>query len=487
MLNENKVSKAISNLFYNTGPCGSGKTSELFKIIKANPEMKFMIVQGTKVLIEQSKKTLLSEHGITAAAIYSSGEEGDNVMNRITDFLQEPTSRVLIITDKAFWNLSTSLLSTYKIYLDDVVSFSTFKVINEKEQDMKNLVKSQVFNELNDIAGSIDSKGNATYLTATKKEQEGELHKSIQKQFSITEQNDKFFMNKSWFTQMDTEQLTILAYKDLTKYLGLDITFMANDFENTLIYHAYSQLFEKVELNLRTRSVPVQDRLVVKYFSKGNLSATWKMNNPEKYKRVYDYLNTELNGKSFYWTNNKKDGDQYTLLGEFISPDSRGLNQFQDHDTCVWLASMKPNPSEAACLEHAFDITGAQIVQARELETLHQFVMRGCIRKYDSSEIQTVYVFSEEQAKSLVSNPVYIDLGLDDDEPKKAGAPVKSVTIPKHITKRKSTFIRECKDAGIEVSLPVFKTWVAEKCNDCSDGVQESMINKFMKDLAKAK
>ncbi|MCV3289305.1 hypothetical protein LZT28_13760, partial [Aeromonas media] len=73
---------------------------------------------------------------------------------------------------------------------------------------------------------------------------------------------------------------------------------------------------------------------------------------------------------------------------------------------------MKPNPSEAACLEHAFDITGAQIVQARELETLHQFVMRGCIRKYDSTEVQTVYVFSEEQAKSLVSDPQYIDLGL---------------------------------------------------------------------------
>ncbi len=67
------------------------------------------------------------------------------------------------------------------------------------------LVKSQVFNELNDIADSIDSKGIATYVTATKKEQDGDLHKSIQKQFSVTEQNDKFFMNKSWFAQKDTE------------------------------------------------------------------------------------------------------------------------------------------------------------------------------------------------------------------------------------------------------------------------------------------
>lgn len=475
MLNETKISKAISKLFYNTGPCGSGKTSELFKIIKANPEMKFMIVQGTKVLIEQSKKTLLSEHGITATAIYSSGEEGDNVMDRITNFIQEPTSRVLIITDKAFWNLSTSLLSGYKIYLDDVVSFSTFKVINQLESRIKVLVRSRVFNELKDVSGSIDSKGTATYVTATKKEQEGDLYKSLQKEFSITEQNDKFFMNKSWFTKKDTKQLTILAYKDLTKYLGLDITFMANDFENTLIYHAYSQLFEKIELNLRTRSVPVQDRLVVKYFSKTNLSATWKMNNPEKLKKVYDYLNTELNGKSFYWTNNKKDGDQYDLLGEFISPDSRGLNEYQDHDTCVWLASMKPIPSEAACLEHAFDITGAQIVQARELETLHQFVMRGCIRKFDSSEIQTVYVFSEEQAKSLVSNPQYIDLGLDDDEPKKKGAPVKDVTVPAHVKVSVSRFKKENNP-----SIKEFRAWVLKK-KKWSAELKALVIDNFMK------
>ncbi|MFQ2597978.1 hypothetical protein ACK3Z9_03375 [Aeromonas caviae] len=255
---------------------------------------------------------------------------------------------------------------------------------------------------------------------------------------------------------------------------------MANDFENTLTYLAYSQLFEKVELNLRTRSVPVQDRLVVKYFSKGNLSATWKMSNPEKYKRVYDYLNTELNGKSFYWTNNKKDGDQYALLGEFISPDSRGLNEFQDHDTCVWLASMKPNPSEAACLEHAFDITGAQIVQARELETLHQFVMRGCVRKYDSAEIQTVYVFSEEQAKSLVSNPQYIDLGLDSDEPKKIGAPVKDVTVPQYISKRKYKFIQKCKKNGITLEIGMFRKWVYDQ-DDISSDIQDVLIENFIK------
>ncbi|MDX7920417.1 hypothetical protein SJS82_00440 [Aeromonas media] len=474
MSNKNKLK-------YNSSPCGSGKTSEVFNVIKENIEQKFLLIQGTKALIDESKRTLLTVHGIVATAIYSTGDKGDNVMDRITKFHQEPTSRVLIITDKTFWNLSISLLSSYKIYIDDVVSFSVFKTINEKETHIRAFVRRRVFNELKDVASSIDSKGNATYVTTTKKEQEGDLYKSLQKEFRITEQNDKFFMNKSWFKYSAVEQLSIFAYKDLTKYMGLDITFMANDFENSLIYLAYQDLFERVDWNLRTRTIPLKDRLAVKYFSKGDLSATWKENNPQKLKTVYDYLNTELNGSKFLWTKNKKDGDQYTLLGKYISPDSRGLNDYQDYKTCVWLASMKPAPTEQACLEHAFDITGAQIVQARELETLHQFVMRGVIRDYDSTEIQTVYVFSEEQAKSLVSDPQYIDLGLDDDEPKKLGAPVKTVTIPPHITKRKCVFINKCKDEGIEVTHPMFKEWVAKKCEDTSIEVQESMIANFMK------
>ncbi|MGL6384995.1 hypothetical protein ACSZM4_02550 [Aeromonas caviae] len=141
---------------------------------------------------------------------------------------------------------------------------------------------------------------------------------------------------------------------------------------------------------------------------------------------------------------------------------------------------MKPNPSEAACLEHAFGISGAQIVQARELETLHQFVMRGCIRKYDSTEIQTVYVFSEEQAKSLVSNPQYVDLGLDSDESKKVGAPVKSVTVPQYISKRKYKFIQKCKKDGITLEIGIFRKWVYDQ-DDISSDIQDSLIEQFIK------
>jgi hypothetical protein len=52
---------------------------------------------------------------------------------------------------------------------------------------------------------------------------------------------------------------------------------------------------------------------------------------------------------------------------------------------------------------------------AREYESLHQFVLRGISRNFDSTETQIVYVFDEWQARSLTDNIEYIDLGIDDE------------------------------------------------------------------------
>lgn len=486
MFNENNQFNAITThefLKFISGDCGSGKTTAVLKIISDELEKEadklFMVVQATKILIDQTAQTMQTVYGITGTAIYSNGLPDDNVMNRVTDFIMNPTSKVLFITDKTFWNLSPSLLKKFVIFVDDVISASDFAMVNDISQYSKNSVKNDIFNEL----AVFD--GNNEYVTSTAKDTKGDIVDAVRKKFSITEQNDFFFMNKSWFNDSEVEQIRIFAYKDLSKYVGLDIIFMSNDFENSLIYLSNKELFKKIEWDLRARNVPYQERLTVKYFSKAKLTKTWKDNNQSKIKTVYNYLNSELNGNEFFWTNNKSDGDTLSLVGDYISPNSRGLNKYQNYNTCVWLACMQPNPGERKCYEYVFGISREQILQAREFETLHQFIMRGCIRKYDSSDIQTVYVFDEEQALSLVSNPVYVDLGLDDDEPKKLGAPVKTVTIPTHITKRKCVFINKCKDEGIEVTHPMFKEWVAKKCEDTPIEVQESLIAKFMKDHAK--
>ncbi|WP_349918180.1 hypothetical protein [Aeromonas veronii] len=439
-------------LGYNSGSCGSGKTSAVFKIINEVLKIKqhnFIIVQGTKILINSSVQTLQTVYGISATAIYSTGLPDDNVMDRVTDYIKAPTSNVLFITDKIFWRLNPSVLKNFTVYVDDVTTSLEFDKINDISPYLKQSARYEVFDDITSFNSSYE------YVTATSKEQDGDILIEVRKKFKVTEQNDKFFMNRSWFDDEKVDQLRILAYKDLTKYLGLDITFMANDFENTLIYLANKDIFEKVELELRKRKVPYQDRIVVKYFSNSKLTTSYKNKNQDKLKAVYDYLNKELNGKKFYWTNNNKDGDQYSLVGDYISPNSRGLNEYQDYSACVWLASMHPDDSEIKSLEYLFGITREQVLQAREYEMLHQFIMRGCVRKYDSADTQVIYVFDERQAKSLVANPEYIDIGIDDDVVvKKNGRPPKANALDANRRKQVSRCLKT------NPSLPEFLKWM---------------------------
>lgn len=439
-------------LGYNSGSCGSGKTSAVFKIINEVLKIKqhnFIIVQGTKILINSSVQTLQTVYGISATAIYSTGLPDDNVMDRVTDYIKAPTSDVLFITDKTFWRLNPSVLKNFTVYVDDVTTSLEFDKINDLSKYSKNSARFDIFNELVRFNDSDE------YVTATSKEQDGDIVDAVRKKFKVIEQNDKFFMNQSWFDDDSVEQLRILAYKDLTKYQGLDITFMANDFENTLIYLANKDIFEKVELELRERKVPYQDRIIVKYFSRSKLTTSYKNKNQDKLKAVYDYLNKELNGKKFYWTNNNKDGDQYSLVGDYISPNSRGLNEYQDYSACVWLACMHPDDAEIKSLEYVFGITREQVLQAREYEMLHQFVMRGCIRKYDSTDEQVIYVFDERQAKSLVASPEYIDIGIDDDVVvQKIGRPPKVNSLDANRRKQVSRFLQT------NPTLPEFMKWM---------------------------
>ncbi|MGY3929315.1 Uncharacterised protein [Aeromonas encheleia] len=440
--------------------CGSGKTKAMVELINSD-KVKTIVTQNTIKLMEQTHQYIKDSILICSTNVGSD----ECVMDRVVEFLKSPTHKVLIISDKSFSNISVSLLQSWRIFVDDVTTFSDFKNINEIDPDMKKIVQNKVFSSV-EVFGD-----DANFITAQKTNNKGDLLVNLTKSFSIVESNDKFFMNSSWFLEAEKIQLGITAFRDMSKYLGFDITFMANNFEKSTVYLAHPELFEKIKLEgLSTRVIPVKERLKVFYFTKRILSKTWKDANPNELKKVYDHLSHELPEK-YYWTNNNS--DTLSLSGTKISPDARGINSLQSYDTCVWLACMRPNPVDVIHSKYAFGIDGEQLVVAREHENIYQFVNRGVVRDYDSSEIQTVYVFSEEQALSLVDKPEYIDLGLDNNEPKKVGAPVKLVTVPNSVNANISRYKKE------NPTLEQFRAWVLKKKWD--DEVKELVIENFMK------
>ncbi|MGU5759751.1 hypothetical protein [Aeromonas hydrophila] len=454
MKNNNKIK-------YGNGDCGSGKTRAIIKLFNSD-DVKSILVQNTIKLMEQS-------HGyLNDSVVICSNDTDGIVTDRVVDFLQNPTHKVLIISDKTFSGLSVSLLHGWRIVVDDATTFSSFKNINESDIDMKKIVQNKIFSELK-VFGN-----DAKYITAQKKNHnDGELLGLLTRSFNIIENNDKFFMNSDWFLESDKVQLGITAFRDMTKYVGLDITFIANNFENSTVYLAYPEIFEKAEIQgLETREVPFNERLKVFYFSETNLSKTWKDNNPQELKKVYDYLNKTLCSNNYYWTNNN--ADTLSLNGTKISPDARGINSLQNFKTCVWLACMRPNPVEVVHNKYAFGIDGEQLVAAREHENIYQFVNRGVVRNYESSEIQTVYVFSKEQADCLGVVGEFIDLGLYTGEKKKRGAPTKEVTVPASVKVSISRYKKEKTP-----TVQQFREWVLKK--KWSDDVKALVIENFMK------
>ncbi|EKY9026960.1 type III restriction endonuclease subunit R [Escherichia coli] len=472
MINPTPIYKYVS------AGCGSGKTTAICNIINDSTE-KYILVQNTQELIKQTEKQLKACKSIITDTV----PKDESVISSVIDFLLSGSNKTLIITDKTFFKIPPELLSNWNIYIDDVTNFHSFQNINEGSADIKNVIRNVIIHKVQ----SLDDRN--MYIAAEKKpEVQGDIVKNILNQLSVLNEYDLFIMNNEYFTDAEKEQLNITAWKDLNKYKDVSITFLGANFENLLIYKGNKELFESIELEgLLTRKTELKNRLKVYYFSKNHkLSRTWKTNNPDKVQRIYSFIDEKLEGQDFYWTKNKSDS-QSLKNGTEISPDARGFNQYQHLMTCVWLACMRPSETEAKQCELFFGIDGEAIHVAREYESLHQFVLRGISRNFDSTEIQTVYVFDEWQARSLTDNIEYIDIGIDDDEQRQRGRPQGSKNKQKRFTldDKHAKRFRRWKDRNPGLELEAFKVFLASGDTALSPEEQKAMWNKYEKEVQK--
>lgn len=468
-----------NKLKYVSAPCGSGKTTTICDIIKKSTG-KYILVQNTQELIKQTSTKIPNCRVIITDCV----SRDDSVISVVIDFLKAPDSLILLITDKTFFKIPVQLLIGWNIYIDDVTNFHSYQSINDKNADIKNAIRNSLIYNVQEL----DER--SMYISAKRSpEVQGEVLRGILNKISALNENDIFIMNNDYFIEPEKEQLNITAWKDLSKYKKLSVTFLGANFENSLIYKGNKDLFESIELNgLLTRTTALENRLKVYYFSKKKkLSKTWKNNNPEKVKKMYEFLDVRLNGQEFYWAKNKSDSLSLKN-GKEISPDARGFNQYRHVDTCVWLACMRPSEVEAKQCELFFGFDGEEIHIAREYESLHQFVLRGVSRDFDSTAIQTVYVFDEWQAKFLTNNTEYIDLGFDDEEHGQKGRPQGSVNKKKRFTldDSKATRFRRWAKANPELSLSAFKAFLENTVNtDLTTEERLAMLEKYNKAVQK--
>lgn len=470
---------------YVSAECGSGKTTSLCNMInkvlntKGSTE-KFIIVQNTQKLATDTSQKIHS----SKLLISDLTPKGKNVINTVLDFLKTPVERVLIISDKTFFRIPVDMLEGWQIWLDDVTNFHSFKNINDDNQRIKDIIYHDLMQE-HDIVDKEEKK----YLTAKKKAVKGGLINKIAQELSVISENDIFIMNSDYFNDPEKVQLSILGWKELRKYIGLPVTFMGANFENSLIYKARPKIFEQINLDdLQQREVPLTERLKIYYFSESiKLSKTWKDRNPDQLQRVYDYLSEVLEGQEYYWTNNNT--DKQKLYKDYrISPDARGHNDYKDRYTCVWLACMRPDDTEAKLCELLLKITGEDIHQAREYESLHQFALRGISRQFDNDATQIVYVFDKWQAESLSTNIEHIPGVLENVAPGVPGRPKGATNANRlpALSNTKSKRFSRWKEDNPGLELEAFKAFLANTVNaDLSTDDTTAMWGRYQKAVQK--
>jgi hypothetical protein len=103
-----------------------------------------------------------------------------------------------------------------------------------------------------------------------------------------------------------------------------------------------------------------------------------------------------------FWSGNEVVRDRFGLLlkGEQVLPRQAGTNAYRHHTSCAIIYSNKAQNSDSAILE-VFGLTRDQIARAREIEDIHQFVMRGAIRNPDMEGRYDIYVYDLWQAEEV--------------------------------------------------------------------------------------
>lgn len=395
-----------------SGQPGTGKGNHIKQEIKSKPG-RYMIVQPTIELITEFSRGM-----VNTKVLHSESFKGD-LLTEINMHLSKEEDATIFITDKMFYKIDLHRLRGWKIFIDDCVDFCTVLSRN-KGQDNIEAIYEKMF-----ITGSaieIDGEGGTLdkmYLSFDMCPYEN-VSDDMQKAWEFYNQLSAYHRRGIWVDSLSTKSDKIVVWGDydISAFADpaneLDITYLANDFEQSLIYKAHQDKFRKVEYTKTHWKENNNSRLVVNYFIEGNrngLSKNIMKNKTREVDAIAKYINANVT--NYYWTKNEDNEISFSLNGEKVSVVTRGINTLQGYTSCAWFAAMNPSDVTVPHYMNIWDLTSADLRNMWTYETFNQFVYRGIIRDYNSTDVMNVYVYDDVTAHTIPSATYnYIDIGL---------------------------------------------------------------------------
>ena len=410
-------------VFYSSSRPGAGKTEWAVERM-ANIETKWLyVVDRRDVIADRIKRIRKISQDVTINEIHS-----EHVASRIRswnyDAANDDDHQVLIITHEGLMISDLSSYAGWSIIIDEVLDPWMY-------DDVKSTLTADVFSELFTI--------NDRYLTIRKNTTPSKLmsdtalNDQMPKLYNAAKRGqvivtiDDFSVDRSWqwFSIWNFDQLKVFD----VRYV------MANSFSESLMYKLMMAtggfVFKEIDLP-ETAYEP--RRVIIRYFDHENRACqSFFKSNTGKQALTAIWAYYEKMPPDRVWTKNNQNMNNLNCHGSRLNPKVSGSNSYKNYTKATIIYSAKPSAQEQRMID-LFEIDVDEVIRARELETIIQFVTRTSIREPDDARTCEFDVYDAGQAADLkayldgldiglVVTLAYIDLGIKKREVRQNGRP----------------------------------------------------------------
>jgi hypothetical protein len=459
--------------YYIDSGCGTGKTTRMIQTISDTTDARYLIMQPTHELLQQTASRMRTQ-GISGIKVIDSAGAYNSTVEHCINAINDQNNRVIMCTGITGFRLTQKNFIGLRVWIDDIpdVTASHTPIVVDKATDR--------------IADLLDIKphesGKYCTFTASDKIKSSDLKRAASAVILPSVAYDTMCMLND-VSDENVKQLQVMYYYDITKLNTADeIVWLRSNFTKSMVYLCFSSTVDFVPYPVSSiiNTVNPFDRLrVFHYMQNGQrYSGSFQERYPDQVHNMIRDIRNRVHADTTISTCNQDKINEYNLPGKYVSPCSQGSNDYIHADTAVWMTSMLPSSSEVAIYKAVFGdhITQDDIAYARCYDYLIQYVFRTVIRDPLSTVIVSVYVPDEFMARALHPNPTLIP-GVVQNTAKKIGRP--SVNVDPSLQRRVSDFRR-----NTPISTPEYltkaKKWINKQIQkygpSCADYLQEKLL-----------
>jgi hypothetical protein len=411
-----------TQIYYSNAYPGYGKSEYAINLMITTKAKWLYVVDRIDAMSDRSSRIANKNSSVFVNRI-----DTDNVAERILFWHQSQFSdidhQILIITHKGLMISDLSQYKGWSIIIDEVFDpFMSETVCSEINGDMLDQ-----FFAINDGWLSIKKEANISGLY-----KDTTIDDSVRQMYNAAKNGETAINTDTFSTKKEWNWYSIWNFKNLEVFDSIYV--FANSFENSMMAKMMTLAnCELVPITLPKRSYTART-VNIRYFDSYNRASQSLFKSVEgisALKLLTAYYAKQPGGR--IWTKNNEDMRDLNISGIKLSPCVAGSNAYSKHTKATIIFKSKPRPHEEAILKK-FNVTRDELIRAREIETIIQFVTRTAIRNPEDSKTCDFDVYDIDQANALKSylddlniglkvNLIYEDIGIQQRSLKAIGRP----------------------------------------------------------------